>query len=92
MKPINDDKTHAVQVEKMSLVGVANAAAGTVAVNVLTNIFTKEENKPATKKDIDNLLIKLKQRHYPIQNIPQRQDGSRAFYDLQNQIIVYLKN
>lgn len=85
----NDNPT---QIEKISFAGIGNAAVGTVAVNVLTNIFTKEENKPATKKDINNLLIKLNQRYYPILNIPQRQDGAKPFYDIETKNYVYLKN
>jgi len=34
-------------------------AEGVAAVYALTSIFTKEENKPATKKDIQNLANKL---------------------------------
>ena len=89
-KPIKDDKTNPVHIDKMSWSGVGNNIAGTLAVNFATSLMTKEENKPATKKDIDNLVNKLKQRHYPILNIPQRQDGARPFYDLQTQSIVYL--
>jgi hypothetical protein len=77
--------------ETMSWVGIGNAAAGTVAVNVLTNIFTKEENKPATKKDIKEIKNLLSTQYHHIKNYPNRFDGARPFYDLQTQSIVYLK-
>lgn len=89
--PINDDKTNPVQIDKMSWSGVGNAAAGTVAVNVLTNIFTKEENKPATKKDTDEIKNLLSLQPHPIKNYPNRFDGARPFYDMTTQSIVYKK-
>ncbi|MEC4005881.1 hypothetical protein OX283_014520 [Flavobacterium sp. SUN052] len=85
-------KAEANKIEKMSLAGVGNAAVGTLAVNALANLFTSEANKPATKKDIDNLLNKLKQRYYPIFNIPLRQDGAKPYYDIETKNFVYIKN
>ncbi|WP_426091947.1 hypothetical protein [Flavobacterium sp. DSR3-2] len=76
--------------ETMSWAGVGNAAAGTLAVNALTNIFTKEENKPATKKDIKEVKQLLMTQHHPIKNLPDRFDGARPFYDLQTKSLVYL--
>jgi len=52
-KEIQEKKS--IQVEKMSMAGVGNAAVGTLAVNLATSLFTSEENKPATKKDLKNL-------------------------------------
>lgn len=86
------EKKEPLKVEKMSLAGVGNAAVGTLAVNALTTLFTSEENKPATKKDLQNLIGSLKQRHYPILNIPIMQDGSKAYYDMETKNIVYLKS
>lgn len=77
--------------ETMSWAGVGNAAAGTLAVNALTNIFTKEENKPATKKDIKEVKQLIMTQLHPIKNVPPRPDGARPFYDLQTQSLVYLK-
>lgn len=76
--------------ETMSWVGVGNAAAGTLAVNIATSIFTKEENKPATKKDIKEVKNLLMTRYHYIKNVPNRSDGARPFYDVQTQSIVYL--
>lgn len=76
--------------ETMSWQGVGNAAAGTAAVNIVTHLFTKEENRPATKKDIKEIKNLLSTRYHPIINQPNRYDGARPFYDLQTQSIVYL--
>ena len=76
----------------MSFAGVGNAAVGALAVNLATNLLTKEENKPATKKDLKNLMSSLKQRYYPILNIPIRSDGAKAYYDMETKNFIYLKN
>ena len=80
-----------VKIEKISLAGVGNAAIGTLAVNAVSNLFTSEGNKPATKNDIKNLTSILKNRYLPILNIPNRIDGAKAFYDTQIQQYVFLK-
>ncbi|MGO4906319.1 hypothetical protein [Flavobacterium sp. W20_MBD1_R3] len=90
--PNNPTKTNnPIQVDKMSIAGVGNAVAGALAVNFATNIFTKEENKPATKKDIKEIKSLLMTRYHSIKNVPPRPDGARPFYDLQTQSLVYLK-
>lgn len=75
--------------DKMSWSGVGNAAVGTLATNIVTNIFTKEENKPATKGDIQKLMGRGLNRFLQIKNVPPRQDGARAYFDTQQQIIIY---
>ncbi|MFN7014317.1 MAG: hypothetical protein ACK4ON_08625, partial [Bacteroidia bacterium] len=80
------------KIDKMSIQGIGNAAVGTLAVQIATNLFTSEENKPATKKDLQNLIGSLKQRYYPVLNIPSMQDGSKAYYDMETKNIVYLKS
>ena len=87
-----DEKSKKLKIEKMSFAGVGNAAVGTLAVNLATNLFTNEENKPATKKDLKNLVSSLKQRYYPILNIPIRRDGAKAYYDMETKSFIYLKN
>lgn len=88
----DSEKKAPLKVEKMSLAGVGNAAAGALAIQLATNLFTSEENKPATKKDLQNLIGSLKQRYYPVMNIPITQDGSKAYYDMETKNIVYLKS
>ena len=88
----DSEKKEPIKIEKMSIAGVANSAAGALAIQLATNLFTSEENKPATKKDLQNLTKSLQQRYHPILNIPPRNDGARPFYDLEAQTIVYLIN
>jgi hypothetical protein len=75
--------------DKMTWAGVGNAAAGTLAVNLATNLFTKEENKPATKGDIQRLLKEGMPKFILIKNIPPRSDGFRAYFDTTQQILIY---
>lgn len=88
---ITSQDQNPVKIEKISLAGVGNAAIGTLAVNAVSNLFISEGNKPATKNDIKNLTSILKNRYQPILNIPNRNDGAKAFYDTQTQQYVYLK-
>lgn len=86
------EKKEPLKVEKMSLAGVGNAAAGTLAVNALTSLFTSEENKPATRKDLQNLANNLKQRYHLIINASESIDGKKPYYDMETKTIVYLKH
>lgn len=85
-------KPESVKIDKMSFAGVGNAAIGTLAVNTITSLLTSEENKPATKKDLQNLLKNLNNRYHTILNIPVRHDGAKPYYDLESKTIIYLKN
>jgi hypothetical protein len=58
----------------MSLAGVGNLAIGSAAVDLIKHAFTSEENKPATKKDIQNLAIKL-QRYQKVRNMNPNLNG-----------------
>lgn len=90
VEKINESETQKpVQIEKMSLPGIGNAALGTFAANVVTNFFTSEDNKSATKNDIKNLIRILKGRYFRIINIPDRKDGAKAYYDIQTQTYIY---
>ncbi len=84
-------KPKSVKIEKMSIAGIGNAAvgsiAGTVAVNVLTSLMTSDENKPATKKDLMNIM-KQNKRFHLVKNMPQK-TGFVAYYDMETQRIVY---
>ncbi len=87
------EKPKPLKIEKMSMAGIGNATvgamAGTVAVNLIGSLLTKEEDKPATKKDLLNLIGQNK-RFYPIKNVEQR-FGFVAYYDMQTQNVVYQK-
>lgn len=77
--------------ESMSFAGVGNAAVGTLAINALTSILTKEENKPATKKDLKEVRELLISRYHIIKNMQPDSFGSLPYYDIESKNIVYLK-
>ena len=77
-----------LKVEQISLAGVGNAFAGTMAVEGLKALFIKEENKPATKLDIQKLEEKFK-RYQEINNLPRNINNQKPFYDNVQKIVVY---
>ncbi|MFT5254534.1 MAG: Fe-S-cluster-containing dehydrogenase component [Flavobacteriales bacterium] len=90
-KPAQENKNaQEKKSETMSWAGVGNAAAGTAAVNLASHLFTRDENKPATKKDIKEIKQLFITQHHHIKNMPDRYDGARPFYDLQTKNLVYL--
>ena len=86
--PTKENQEKPSTINKMSWSGVGNAAVGTLATNIVTNIFTKEENKPATKGDIKKLINKTHQGVILIKNLPPRYDGTRAYFDTAQQILI----
>lgn len=85
-KPASKD----LKIEKMSLAGVGNATAGVLAVNVLTKIMTPNNNKPATKGDINRIEEKLS-RFHRISNLPGQSDGSLPYFDIETKTLIYFK-
>jgi transposase-like protein len=77
--------------DQMSLSGIGNAAVGALAIDLATSLFTREENKPATKGDIEKILQGGIHKTILIRNIPPRMDGARAYFDTQQQILIYKK-
>ena len=69
-----------IKVDKMSLAGVGNSVAGTLAVEGLKSLFTSEGNKPATKSDIKNLERRFN-RYQEIKNIPRNIQNKKPYYD-----------
>lgn len=62
VKNSNSDKnklSEKMKVEKISIAGVGNAAAGTGLVMVAKHLLTKEENRPATKKDLRDAELRI---------------------------------
>ncbi|WP_264550264.1 hypothetical protein [Flavobacterium sp. N2820] len=80
------------KIDKMSWAGVGNAAAGTLAVNALSGLLTREENKPATKKDIKEIKALLSKRYHEVLNMDLDSYGSEPYYDMETKNIVYLKS
>jgi len=72
--------------------GIGNATIANIATEVGKSLFIKEENKPATKGDIQSLLAKTKGRFFRVSNIPVRNDGAIAYYDMELKSVVYLNN
>lgn len=91
-KTVNtDEKDNPVKIESMSWSGVGNAIAGTVVVNTVSHFLTKEENRPATKKDIKEIIAALKQRYFMVKNMSPKLDGSQPYFDIQTSTIIYFK-
>tara|TARA_R110002126_G_scaffold291172_1_gene450680 strand:+ start:9282 stop:9722 length:441 start_codon:yes stop_codon:yes gene_type:complete len=83
--------TSKVKVNQISTAGVANSAIGTGIVEIAKNIFTPEENKPATKGDVLKLAASLK-RYHQIKNLPPNLMGQIPYFDLHTNTLVYLGN
>lgn len=77
--------------EKMSIAGVGNAVAGTVAADLLKTMLTKETNKPATKGDIKSIIEQLQGRYHLVKNMPVDGYGRYPYYDMLNNIVIYLQ-
>ena len=78
------------KIEQVSASGVANSAIGTGIVELAKNIFTPEENKPATKGDILKLGASLK-RYHQIKNLPPNSIGQFPYFDLHTNEVIYLR-
>lgn len=76
---------------KMSMAGVGNATAGTLAAQGLKHIFTAPQNRPATKGDLDKLFEKLNGRYHLIQNMEPNHLGQYPYYDMVDGVLVYYK-
>ncbi|MDO7174261.1 hypothetical protein [Mariniflexile sp. AS56] len=79
------------KVETMSFAGIGNAAAGTAVVDTLKHVFASPENKPATKKDIQELKALMLNRYLPVNNAGKDAYGRSPFYDVETGNVVYLQ-
>ena len=87
----NNIKTGKTKIEEMSFAGVGNSLGGNLAAQGLISVFTKDENKPATKGDVLNLAASLK-RYHKIKNIPPNSMGQFPYFDLHTNRVVYLRH
>jgi hypothetical protein len=78
------------KIESVSLAGIGNAAAGTIAADAFKSIFTTLDNKPATKGDLKKLAEQILGRYHFIINLSPRNDGSLPYYDIETNEVVYL--
>lgn len=77
--------------DKMSMAGIGNAIAGTMAADAIKTIFTGHENRPATKGDI-NILINRIKRFHRVLNMALGENSSVPHFDMETKKIVYLEN
>ena len=75
--------------EKMSLAGIGNAAAGAAVAEIAKNIITPNANKPATKKDIEDLKAFLKSRYFLVKNMRRDIHGRQSYFDIVSGNIIY---
>ncbi|MEX1382201.1 hypothetical protein [Lutibacter sp.] len=88
-------KPSKIKVEEMSLAGVGNAATGALLADGLKGIvkaFQPEENKLATKKDIQELKNFKYKRYFLIQNMERRYDGFLPYFDMTTNSLIYLRD
>jgi len=84
-------KTEAIKADKMTMAGIGNATAGSLAAEALKSMLTAQDNKPATKGDI-KMLYHCMERFHRVGNMPMRADGHLPFFDLQTKQLVYFQN
>ncbi|RSK39967.1 hypothetical protein [Mangrovimonas spongiae] len=85
-QPLSQEK---IAVEKMSFAGVGNAALGQALAESTKTFLTKKENRPATKKDINTMVSKIKGRYHLITNMSPKPNGQRPYYDIERKEVVY---
>ncbi len=89
VKGLSQPKEEVKYEQKISLAGVGNAAIANVFTDLTKNVFTREENKPATKGDLWDILNQTQQRYLPVSNAPKRYDGAMPFYDNVTKSVIY---
>ena len=88
-KSLSLPQNEAENKQKINMAGIGNAAIANMATDLAKNFFTREENKPATKGDIQALINQSQKRYLPVKNAPQKNDGTMAYYDCENNIVIY---
>lgn len=88
---LNDHKVEPAKtkVEEISLPGVGNAAMGSLLADGIKSFFTKNKDKPATKGDLNNLALLIKQRYHLVLNANPMPDGRKAYFDMETNEVVY---
>ena len=74
--------------EKISIVGVGNAAIGSFLADAIKALLKTPDNTLATKGDIKIILDCIGQLH-KIEDMPPRNDGAIAYFDVFSKRIVY---
>lgn len=81
--------TKPMKIDTMSLAGVGNAATGSALVRIAESLLTPEINKPATKRDLQNLANKISKRYYLIKNMNNDLLGKMPYFDAELSVVVY---
>jgi hypothetical protein len=82
--------TQNLKEEKISLASVGNTVVGVAVVEATKYLLTAPENKPATKKDIQELKALIKGHYLPIKNMDKNAFGQSPFYDVETGNVVFL--
>ena len=53
-------------------------------------MFTKIENKPATKGDVKKMISEIKGRYHLVQNMLLTADGKKPHYDMEANMVVFI--
>ena len=77
------------KIETMSPAGIGNATVGALAADGIKALMTHNDDKPATKGDIKNLVSEINGRYHFVTNLPHRYDGALPYFDLDANMIVY---
>jgi len=75
--------------DKISLAGVGNAAIGASLVELGKEVLTPQQNKGATKKDIQDLKAFFRSRYLLVRNLRKDPNGKTPYYDVQTGNLVY---
>ena len=79
------------KIDTMSMAGVGNATAGSLAADALKSLLTTQDNKSATKGDIKELINRLG-RFHKVGNLPLGKNGTLPHFDMETKTIIYLPN
>ena len=80
------------KVKEMSWPGVGNGLGANLAmegIKATINAFKPEENKPATKGDIEDLKKLINNRFLLVENINPDPMGRKAYFDVRTSKILY---
>ena len=77
------------ETKKMSFAGTAESTAGTLLADGLVSLFTKEENKPATKGDLIKAISHL-DRYQPIFEMSRNSLGQLPYFDMETKTVLYM--
>ena len=78
------------KIDTMSLAGMGNATAGSLAADGIKALLTPNDSKPATKGDLKKLVSEINGRYHLVKNIEPRFDGALPYFDFDTNEVVYM--